>query len=1299
MTVWLVNGPDKTKTMIKRPYALRSLSLLAFLLIFTGLTAQTEDCFNQIDDDGDGLIDCFDPDCTCTGQCDGFYYATCGGDCSYVPPCAQLTLGIQWVGEAETGTYSTLVAGDMDADGIPEIVTYWVENTTIYIIDGATGMTEVTINNPTPLPGGTAPAIADLDNDGFGELVIVGNDRLLRCYEHDGTLKYTGTNGVGWNSRYRFSSPNIGDVDHDGLPEINIGNQIYNGQTGLLIASAATSAVSAGEHPKRIAVGNSFNSPVLMDVLPDAFCADCAGLEIVAGNTVLSVNLVTGNVTEVVMAPAAYSDGYTSVADFDRDGDLDAVVQGERNGENCIYVWDIQTSTVMREYVLLEDWSLGASRPNIADLDGDGELEVSFVEFPRLYALDNDFTPMWINNTTDVSSVTCSSVFDFCGDGSSDVIYRGETHLQVLEGATGQIKWQDDCISATHIENPLVLDVDADGQTEIVIECSPTNDDAIGNVVVYEAVASPGIASRTVWNQHAYFNTNINDDLSVPMVQQNPHIVGDSLTLNGFLNQFFNPSFPTPDGTIALSDVSCMGDSLDVTITICNNGDNLLPPQTLVSFYQGNPQTTAAPWLGALPIGIGLLPDSCADYILRVPRVANDSIFMVLNDDNSVTPPFNLASDFPVTGIGECEFANNIDVFYYDYTPDPVDLGPDTILCGDQTLDFDITGNQLSNYLWQDGTMGPTYTALGPGTYSAQATDLCGIVHVDTLVVDLDSSTVVQLGADRTICEGDTILLTESGFDYYVWGPANFVDCTDCPGVVVSAPGSGFVSLEAGFADGCKSTDTLYIQVNPTYDYTVDTVICYGREVDWFGTIIPPDSLHVFNLQTTAGCDSTVRVNVIGTTVGTFNITVDTNACLGTLLPINGADLMPGEQAIFNLSAFTGCDSTVTVNVAPLDTFSTAEDIVLCFGDTATIFGQPVTSSGTYVQTFAAVNGCDSTHTVGLSILDEILISLDGTSTCFGEAIGELNATVTGGTSPYDYAWTWAPGNTSTITGLPAGAYELTVTDANDCTETAATEVGSFPPIQFDTESDSISCFGDVDGTILVSSADPTLLYSLDGGPFFQTERFDNLGAGTYELQIQDGFGCIDTFDVNVFGPPPLEVALPADTTIKLGETLQVFIPSSALTPVIYAWNDTSYLSCIDCDDPTVFPFSSIQYQLMITDENGCTATDDWNLTVDEVIDIFMPNVFNLNATNPFNQIWQPAFGIAVSRVNILQIYDRWGSLVFERQNLQPDDTGLNWDGSSRGDYLNPGVYIWIVELELVDGRVIKKQGDITLMR
>ncbi len=1283
------------QSLLRRKFLFLTILFAPFFLFSQ---SAVEICDNGIDDDGDGLIDCYDQDCTCTGQCADFYYTTCNADCYYIPPCGQISLGVQWTADAETGTYSTLVAGDMDNDGIPEVVTYRVEAPDIYIFNGATGATKVHIVAPTIWPGGTAPAIADLDHDGYGELVMVGFDRLLYCYEHDGTLKYTSAVQVGYDPRYRFSVPNIADFDHDGWAEVNVGNQVFNGQTGALLASGGPN-ISAGEHPARVAGGFSFASPVAMDVLPDNFCPDCDGLEIVAGNQVLSVNLVTGAVTPVVTAPAAYSDGFTSVADFDGDGDLDAIVQGRKNGLNTIYCWDIQTPTILREFKLLNNWQEGASRVNIADLNGDGKLEVSFVSYPRLYALRNNFTIMWTRPINDASSITCSSVFDFCGDGSADIVYRDQDKLRIINGASGLVSWEDVCTSATHIENPLVLDVDADGQTEIVIECgSDPNNLGSGTVVAYEAVGTPGIASRKVWNQHGYFNTNINDDLSVPRYQQNPHIIGDSLRMNTFMNQFFNPTFPSPDGVLTFQNVACDKDSLVLTVRLCNPGDNLLPPQTPISAYKGNPQTTAAQWLGAVPLGFDLKPDSCRTFTFRIPRVVNDSVFIVLNDDNSQPAPFNLAQDFPVTAIGECGFTNNIASFMYKYLPATVNLGQDTSICDNTTIPLDAGGNDLVSWLWTGGSVNPDFTVPDAGTYAVTVTDVCGITQTDSIVVSIDSSTVVFLGADQSLCEGEVTSLSENGFDFYNWSGSG-LNCTNCPAVTVAPPASGYVVLQAGFSNGCVNRDSVYIAVHDTFNYKVDTTICYGRNVVWNGQVIQPDSNRTFFMNTIYGCDSIVHVRVHGTLAGTFNIKVDTAVCLGSTLPVNGANLPPGAQETFYLSAITGCDSTVFVTVAPKDTFSTAETLSICAGETYDALGQQLGASGVYRKTFIAGNGCDSTHTVNLTVFDPIVLQIDGTPTCFNEASGSLWVTASGSAPPFDYNWSVPGANDARVDDLPVGNYIVTVTDANDCTETAAADVPAYPPIQYSAQADSASCFGLPDGSITVESADTTLLFSLDGNLFTQNKFFPDLTGGVYDLYAQDVYGCIDTLPVGVLQPPQLVVILPADTTLRLGDTLDIHVLAFGLEPLTFDWGTAYYLSCSDCPDAVSKPLSDVRYRLTVTDKNGCTAMEELLLEVEHILDAFVPNALAPLSANDQNSRFELSFGPAAQKIRLLQVFDRWGSMMYEIKDAAPNDSSRAWDGRYKGKVVMPGVYTWMLQVELVDGSVQKLQGNLTVIR
>jgi hypothetical protein len=1272
--------------------------LAVFFVLPYLLVAQTENCINGTDDDADGLIDCYDQDCTCTGQCEDFYYTTCNADCYYVPPCNNISLGVQWQATAETGTYSVLVAGDMDGDDIPDIVTYWVEHSDIYIIDGKTGATKLHINGPTDYPGGTAPAIADLDHDGLGEFVLVGNDRILRCWEHDGTLKFASTVQVGYADRYRFSVPNIADFDHNGWAEINIGNQVFNGQTGALLAEGG-SALSAGEHPARKASGFSFNSTVPIDVLSDSFCPDCDGLEIVAGNQVMSVNLQTGVVAAVVTAEPNFTDGFTSVADFDKDGDLDAIVQGKKGALNYVYVWEIETPTVIRQFKLFNNWNEGASRVNVADLNGDGNLEISFVGYPWLYALKNNFTTLWTRPTNDYSSVTASSVFDFCGDGSADVVYRGQTHLQILEGANGAIKWQDECMSATHIENPLILDVDNDGQTEVVISCGTDGTQDVGTIFAYEAVGAPGIASRPVWNQHGYFNVNINDDLSVPTYQQNHHKVGNGLQLNTFMNQYFNPTFPSPDANLTIGAVVCNMDSLEIEVNICNTGDNILPANTPISVYKKNPQAIGSTWVQSVQLGTVLLTDSCRIMTVKMPRIANDSIFLVLNDNHSKPTPYKLSVDFPVTTIGECQFENNIAGFIYNYNPGILQLGADTIVCDNATVLMTATGMDFEAWIWNNGSTLPTQIAPDAGTYSVTVTDVCGITRTDIRKVSIDSSTVVTLGADRTMCKGETLTFGETGFDFYTWKPAVAVACASCPMAVVGMPNSGYVTLEAGFANGCRSMDSVYVTVYDTFNYKIDTTICFGRSVMWNGEEIFPNESRTFFLQTIHGCDSTVQVRVIGTTVGTYQIQVDTAVCQGKFLPINGIVLPPDSTHTFYLSAIGGCDSTVVLEIMHKDTFSTQEDIVICAGDDITIFGTNYSNTGLYQRTFLAQNGCDSTHHVNLTVLEVIDLEVDGTPTCLNESTGTLTALATGGGGDFTFVWSVPDERGTVVEDLPAGTYSVTTTDANNCTEIAVGVVPSFPQIVFSAETDSVRCFGETNGAISVTAADSTLVFSLDDAVWTQNKEFKNIGANDYILQAQDIHGCIESLNVPVYQPDELLIALPADATIALGDSLPLKLQSTSTDSLSYRWSRDKFLSCPTCETPISTPFHTIKYDLTVTDPRGCTASDDITIVVERIIGVYVPNAIAPLSANDVNEKLLPLFGPAVKSIKYFRVYDRWGTLLHQIEDKLPNNPADAWEAKYHNKALPSGVYPWRMEVELVDGAVESYSGDVTVVR
>ena len=188
----------------------------------------------------------------------------------------------------------------------------------------------------------------------------------------------------------------------------------------------------------------------------------------------------------------------------------------------------------------------------------------------------------------------------------------------------------------------------------------------------------PWVNARSVWNQHNYFNVNIEDDLTMPAQQQPHHIVSDSVAMNNFLTMYANPLFPVPDATVEVDTVTCDGNMLNVVLEICNYGDNVLSNELPTTFYQGDPTSMAATVLTTIE-GIPniVAKDSCITVEYSIPAVYNELVYVVVNDDATTSTPFDLTVDFPNTPIGECDYTNNISSFQLDDSPPTLDLGPD----------------------------------------------------------------------------------------------------------------------------------------------------------------------------------------------------------------------------------------------------------------------------------------------------------------------------------------------------------------------------------------------------------------------------------------------------------------------------------------------------------------------------------------------------------------------------------------------------------------------------------------------
>lgn len=252
-------------------------------------------------------------------------------------------------------------------------------------------------------------------------------------------------------------------------------------------------------------------------------------------------------------------------------------------------------------------------------------------------------------------------------------------------------------------------------------------------------------------------------------------------------------------------------------------------------------------------------------------------------------------------------------------------------------------------------------------------------------------------------------------------------------------------------------------------------------------------------------------------------------------------------------------------------------------------------------------------------------------------------------------------------------------------------------------QSSSLQCAGDDNGVVVVQGVGgfPPYQYSFDNGDYTNINTATNLGVGIIDIIIQDGKGCEVSLEAEITSPEPLVVDAGPDVTIDLGATT---ILDATFEPIIgneiIEWIVNDGLDCTDCLDPTSTTPGTTTYVLQITDENGCIAQDEVTVTteIDFNRPIFAPNVI-LGGNADDNGKFMVGTGVAADEIELIQIFDRWGNLIWEGTNLTPNDFQQGWDGKFNDEYVNPGVFAWVAHVYYIDDIVIEYSGNLTVIR
>jgi hypothetical protein len=441
--------------------------------------------------------------------------------------------------------------------------------------------------------------------------------------------------------------------------------------------------------------GSYFGSPVVAGSTTQGYPGGIAAVadltgdgqpEIISGRHAWLVNWQQGpffpNVTLSNFWDAGGADGYPAVGDIDTDGDPEVVLVA--NGQLRILdgatggLWCGVDPTgaacagnpaARTQPVAIPSGGIGGP-PTIADFDGDGRPEIAaagaasytvydiyrsgedIVQPPgALPPAPGDAYVRWTRETNDASSnATGSSVFDFQGDGVAEVLYADQCYMRVYNGQTGETVLELELSSSTIHEYPIVADVDADGNSEILVVANdalaPTGSHC-GLIAGYTprrglfVFGDPGdqwVRTRRVWNQHAYHVTNVTGvGGQIPTAEANNWEVPG---LNNYRQNVQGEGvFNAPNLVVVALEVLLDGCPATATLRarVGNEGSLGVSPGVPVAFRTGTADAPGA-LLGVAETTVALLPGASTVVTLEDVALAGEppySFVAIVNDDGA----------------------------------------------------------------------------------------------------------------------------------------------------------------------------------------------------------------------------------------------------------------------------------------------------------------------------------------------------------------------------------------------------------------------------------------------------------------------------------------------------------------------------------------------------------------------------------------------------------------------------------------------------------------------------------------
>ena len=605
--------------------------------------------------------------------------------------------------------------------------------------------------------------------------------------------------------------------------------------------------------------------------------------------------------------------------------------------------------------------------------------------------------------------------------------------------------------------------------------------------------------------------------------------------------------------------------------------------------------------------------------------------------------------------------------------------------CNGDSSVLEIQGN-FQNYTWSNGEISPKITVKQSGEYAVTATDKNGCTSQAQVKTTVAASLAVVIKGNPQFCSGDsTILEVQGNFQNYIWSNGEI-----SPKITVKQAGNYGVTVVD--KSGCKGQSNIQVSIPPSLISTIkgNFQFCSGDS-----TVLEVQG--EFQNYTWSNGGKTAKIIVKSS--GNYAVsTTDKNGCKSETAA--HVTMTPSVNATIkgNTSFCTG-DNTALEVEGEFQKYDWSN------GEKTPVI--QVKDARKYAVSVTDINGCKGETAVQTTLFPSVQTTFKiEHPTCAGAINGQIKVHIETGTPPYTFQWQQGA-NTPSLTHLKAGQYVLTVQDSAHCSHHDTLILFETAPIHVQNRMISPNCYGETLGKIQFDNiAGGTGGFNIAwNNSRFDTVKTlplvkDSMRLGIHFFTVKDRNGCLFTDSVGVYNIRiKLSLNLGNDQVVLLGDNLNI-IPLTNFQPASFQWlTEGDTLTCPRCRDINIQPLKKYNtYILRAKDSLNCPVSDTLNVRVQNLKRVFIPTAFSPNDDN-MNDFFTVFGAKEVSQIAVFKIFDRWGELVWQTQNLQPNTERLGWDGTFKGMQLSPAVYVYYALVEFVDGEREVYAGDVTLVK